>query len=333
MIVLGIDTAGSSSGVALMAGEEVIAVSRMRHVPHASRPLLRTIDRLLAATGYALIDLGGIAVNVGPGAFTGLRVGLATAQGLALASGKPLVGCTAFEALVALVSEWEGAICPVLEARKGEVYAALYDQRDCLVRQVMPGMVLTPERLCALITEPTLFLGTALEAHRAVFAARLGAYAVCVNCGMDDVGGAVGVARVGQRRFAGGGGEEPSPLVPLYIRPADARLPRQITQERSGLQDAASAPSSGEAYVISPGKGCAMLEGMDEALIERVKQENSEFCRLLEEHEQYEVELALYNDVRFLTSDQEVERKRLQKLKLQGKDRMIAILHQYQAGG
>jgi uncharacterized protein YdcH (DUF465 family) len=73
-----------------------------------------------------------------------------------------------------------------------------------------------------------------------------------------------------------------------------------------------------------------MLEEIGEALLERVKQENAEFCRLLEEHQQYEVQLASYNDLRFLTSEQELERKRLQKLKLQGKDRMFAILRQYQ---
>jgi uncharacterized protein YdcH (DUF465 family) len=72
-----------------------------------------------------------------------------------------------------------------------------------------------------------------------------------------------------------------------------------------------------------------MLEGIDEALIERAKQENAEFCDLLEAHQKYEAQLASYNTLRFLTSDQEVERKRLQKLKLQGKDRMIAILSQY----
>jgi len=73
-----------------------------------------------------------------------------------------------------------------------------------------------------------------------------------------------------------------------------------------------------------------MLEGFDEALIERAKYENAEFCRLLEEHQKYEAQLASYNALRFLTSDQEMERKSLQKLKLQGKDRMIAILRQYQ---
>ena len=72
-----------------------------------------------------------------------------------------------------------------------------------------------------------------------------------------------------------------------------------------------------------------MLDGIDEALIERVKQENAEFRRLLAEHEAYEAQLATYNSLRYLTTEQELERKRLQKLKLRGKDRMLAILRQY----
>jgi len=73
-----------------------------------------------------------------------------------------------------------------------------------------------------------------------------------------------------------------------------------------------------------------MLEGIDMALIEQVKRDNVEFCRLVEAHQEYEDQLAAYNDLRYMTSEQEVERKRLQKLKLQGKDRMLAILQHYQ---
>ena len=73
-----------------------------------------------------------------------------------------------------------------------------------------------------------------------------------------------------------------------------------------------------------------MLDGIDASIIEQVKRNNAEFRRLLEKHQQYENQLAAYNDLRFMTSEQEVERKRLQKLKLQGKDRMLAILQQYQ---
>ncbi len=72
-----------------------------------------------------------------------------------------------------------------------------------------------------------------------------------------------------------------------------------------------------------------MLDGIDEALIARAQRENEEFRRLLEAHRQYEAELASYEALRFLTSAQEIERKRLQKLKLQGKDRMMEILREY----
>ncbi len=74
-----------------------------------------------------------------------------------------------------------------------------------------------------------------------------------------------------------------------------------------------------------------MLDGTDLALIERVKQENAEFRRLLEDHQDYEVQLVSYDEMRYRTSEQELARKRLQKLKLLGKDRMLAILSQYGA--
>jgi len=74
-----------------------------------------------------------------------------------------------------------------------------------------------------------------------------------------------------------------------------------------------------------------MLDGIDTAVIEQVQRDNAEFRSLLEAHQHYEAQLATYNDLRFMTSEQEVERKRLQKLKLQGKDRMLTILRQYQA--
>jgi len=74
-----------------------------------------------------------------------------------------------------------------------------------------------------------------------------------------------------------------------------------------------------------------MLEEVDATLVEQVKRDNTEFRQLLEEHETYEGQLLSFNDLPYLTGDQEVERKRLQKLKLLGKDRMMAILDQYAA--
>ncbi len=73
-----------------------------------------------------------------------------------------------------------------------------------------------------------------------------------------------------------------------------------------------------------------MLEGISEATIARLRQEDIEFRRLLDEHQQYESQLEAYTNLPYLSSEQELDRKRLQKLKLQGKDRMLVILQQYQ---
>lgn len=215
--------------MALVAKGEGLASVAIRQGVSAARPLLRSIDQLLEWTAATVADLTGIVVNVGPGTFTGLRVGLATAQGLAMASGKPLIGCSAFDALVALVPEWHGAICPVLEARKGEVYAALYHQVNRQPHQIMPGMVVSPERVCTLITERTLFLGSGVKAYGTLFAAALGERAVCLHGGTGDSSIVVSMARVGEARLEQVGSGELLPPVPLYIRPADARLPRQAT--------------------------------------------------------------------------------------------------------
>ena len=231
MLILGIDTAGPGGGVALIEERQVLGSLFLQQPAAFSRLLLPCIDRLLAWTGYALTDVTGLVVNVGPGVFTGLRIGLATAQGLAMACGKPLVGCSTFEALLALVPCWEGAICPVIEARRGEVYAALYYQQGGQVQEQIPGMVVAPEALCALLEDRTLFLGSGVKLYGTTFLALLGDQAVCMDTGVEEVGLAVSLARVAQSRLlAAPAGAAPIPK-PLYIRPADARLPRHATQE------------------------------------------------------------------------------------------------------
>ncbi|ETX02016.1 MAG: hypothetical protein ETSY1_05125 [Candidatus Entotheonella factor] len=238
-LILGIDTTGPADSVALARGEHIVASLSLRQSPMSSRPLLRLIDVLCAQARCALADVTALAVNVGPGAFTGLRVGLATAQGLAVAYGKPLLGCTAFELLISLVPSWQGALCPVVQARKGEVYAALYHRDGELgtLEEKQPGMVVTPEALCALIHEPTLFLGSGVIAYRSALTAALSSDAVCLDLVEARTGLAASVARwgaargqLGQERLK----EDPLRVQPFYIRPADARLPR-IAANAAGM--------------------------------------------------------------------------------------------------
>jgi tRNA threonylcarbamoyladenosine biosynthesis protein TsaB len=223
--MLGIDTAGRSGSVALVDETQVLASFYLRQAPPFSSHLMRLVDAVCAQVGGHMRDLGGFAVSLGPGGFTSLRVGLATAQGLAIATGKPLVGCSTFEVLVAMAAGWHGSVCPVLEARRGEVYAAFYDRQDTVVREVMPGMVTTPDALCTLVTERTLFLGSGVRLYRTLLTATLGTHAVCLE---NIVEGelAASVARLGQARLPYASTAARQTLTPLYIRAADARLPR-----------------------------------------------------------------------------------------------------------
>jgi len=225
VIILGLDTAGQSGSVALVDETQILASFYLRQAPTLSSHLLRIIDLVCGQMGCRLDDLEGLAVSLGPGGFTSLRVGLATAQGLAMATGKPLVGCSAFEALVAWAEGWNGTICPVLEARRGEVYAAFYHRQGAAMHETIPGMVTTPDTLCTMVTERTLFVGSGVRTYGALWVATLGTQAVCLESAPEG-GLAASVARVGHGRLCAATPIAWPALKPLYIRAADARLPR-----------------------------------------------------------------------------------------------------------
>ncbi len=225
VMILGIDTAGQSGSIALVDGPQILASFSLQHTPTISAHLLPLIETICAQTGCDIQSLEGLAVSLGPGGFTSLRVGLATAQGLAMALRKPLIGCSVFEAFVASAAGWDGLVCPVLEARRGEVYAAWYRREGTAIQEMRPGSVTTPAELCTLVTERTLFLGSGVRVYGALFQATLGAHAVCLES-LAEGTLAVYVACVGETRLRALGPGTPQALTPLYIRAADARLPR-----------------------------------------------------------------------------------------------------------
>ena len=224
-MILGIDTASPTCSAALVQGSEIVACSHLAEQATASTHLVRLIDDLRARVGLRVDDVAALAVNLGPGAFTGLRVGLATAQGLATAYQKPLVGCSTFEALVDAAGEWDGPICPFIEARRGEVYTAFYRRHEGQIYETMPGMAATPDALCSLVQERTLFLGSGLAAYGGFLASKLGELAVCQDLGRDFAL-AANVAGLGRERLAACAPDNGYRLAPIYIRAADARLPR-----------------------------------------------------------------------------------------------------------
>jgi len=186
----------------------------------ASLPLL--VERVLGEAGLVLEDVEGIAVSIGPGSFTGLRVGLALAKGLAFAGGLPLVGVPTLEALAWVADAEPGtSLCAALDARKREVYAALFTATAEGPRRLTPDLALAPAALAARLPRPCTLVGDAGEVYGDV----LGAHARVLPFATHHPRGGV-IARLGTAPLAAGEGANPGTLEPVYVRPPDAELPR-----------------------------------------------------------------------------------------------------------
>lgn len=130
-MILGIETSTSICSVGLADGEQIIAELRFNIKNIHAEILAESIQQLLKLSGVSLQQMTAFAVSIGPGSFTGLRIGLATAKGLAFASGKPLVAVSTLQAQAATgiqcsVNSKQYPVIPVIKAREGEVYTARF---------------------------------------------------------------------------------------------------------------------------------------------------------------------------------------------------------------
>ncbi len=162
MKILAIETATMAGGAALMEKGRLIAECRFDIQLRHSERLLCTIDHLLEVGQTALTDLAAIAVSCGPGSYTGLRVGLATAKGLAMGSQKPLVMVPTLEAMAAAFPYCRALIASFLYARRKEVYWALFDPREGSPLRLRPDTTSSlEEALCQIgsFKQEVLFVG------------------------------------------------------------------------------------------------------------------------------------------------------------------------------
>jgi tRNA threonylcarbamoyladenosine biosynthesis protein TsaB len=195
---------------------------------HAAR-LPADLMTLLAHSDATLADVDAFAVAVGPGSFTGLRIGIATMQGLAFATGRPLIGVSALDALAhmagRLTPDAAGArVATWVDAWRGEVYAALYERppEGGGHRPIEPPVVAGPDTLLRdLGGRPTLFIGDAAATFRARIRERMGADATFAEPAAPLLAGVIA-------ELATAHGERPAPdtIRPLYVRRPDAELAR-----------------------------------------------------------------------------------------------------------
>lgn len=222
MRILGLDTATRRASVALLVDGEILAERTQDDGRHAVS-LLPLIQTVLDDAGCWLADLDAIAVASGPGSFTGLRVGLSVAKGLAWGSGAQLVGVPTLEALARTVAHHHGIICPLLDARKGELYAASFEATASGWRRLSDDALTTAAAFVATAPTPCVVLGDAVVAYGAMLREHLGPRASILPWETYGPRGSV-IAALGAERLRAGISDPLSALEPFYIRRSEAEL-------------------------------------------------------------------------------------------------------------
>jgi tRNA threonylcarbamoyladenosine biosynthesis protein TsaB len=226
-LILSLETATGCGSAALTLGNakrgHILAeFSSQSKVTH-SRRLLGTVKWMMEGSGVDWPDLDAVAVSIGPGSFTGLRIGLAAAKGIAMAANLPLVGVETLDAL-ALGVFGDGTakkICCILDARKQEVYTAWYSRQEGRVQKKHGPLAMRPEDLIAGISEPTLVVGPGLESYEHLFVD-------APLCTVVPSG--LAIPRAGQIGFLAAEqlnrGEQlnPESAAPLYVRASEAEI-------------------------------------------------------------------------------------------------------------
>lgn len=176
MKILGLDSSGIVASVAIVEDDVLLAEYTVNYKKTHSQTLLPMLDEVARMTELDLETVDAIAVAAGPGSFTGLRIGSATAKGLGLALDKPLAAVPTAEALAYNLYDTEGLICPIMDARRNQVYTGIYRYKEhklCTVEDQMAVAVTELlERLNAL-GEPVTFLGDGVPVFQETIAEML----------------------------------------------------------------------------------------------------------------------------------------------------------------
>lgn len=223
-VLLALETATMCGSVGLVSGERCIGEVSLHSSLTHSRRLLNSIDMLMQDTGADWGCIDGIAVSMGPGSFTGLRIGLSTAKGLAMAADKEMVGVGTLDAMAVQFGVAAGLVCPVLDARKKEVYTALFRcGGNGALERISDDMAISPDDLCTMIKEPVIMVGDGLAVYRELFRQGLGSLLIEAPAHLYyPRGAAVGV--VGLEKWRRRDLLDRAAAVPSYVRASEAEI-------------------------------------------------------------------------------------------------------------
>jgi tRNA threonylcarbamoyladenosine biosynthesis protein TsaB len=224
MKILAVDTSATTGSIALLDGPRVMAEWTLQSALTHNRRLLKHVHRLLEQAGWSLAGVDGFAVTVGPGSFTGVRIGMTTVKTLAWACHKPFLGVSSLDALAAPFGFSSLRVCPMIDARKHEVYFAFY-QPDGNGRLKLLGDygVAVPEQVVERIQGRTICCGSGWLLYEERFREKLGGRLVEAPAPNHVVRASV-VGELAREKFRKGLAEDPMSSTPCYIRPSEAEM-------------------------------------------------------------------------------------------------------------
>lgn len=231
MPILGLDTATLVSSVALAGGDTLLAELTLQTKKTHSERLMPHIEEILRLAETGKEEIEAIAVSIGPGSFTGLRIGLGTAKALAYALRVPLVGVPTLGAMAFGCPVPGAVLAPTLDAQKGNLYAALYAWRGGDLKELMPPQALSLQEAIgrfAAVQHPVLVMGEAVSLYRE----ELTAAAVELAAPHVAMPRAGSVAVLGGRLLKQGVEHDVMSLEPLYIRRSEAE---ELWEKRQGI--------------------------------------------------------------------------------------------------
>jgi tRNA threonylcarbamoyladenosine biosynthesis protein TsaB len=223
MKILSVDTSTPTCTVGVVNGDRLLAESVDSSGQTHARHLMGMIDNTITVSGIPIQEIDGFAVITGPGTFTGLRIGISTIKGLAFALFRPVVGITSLAALAAQADLPTKFVCPVMDARRSEVYYGLYVSEQGELTQVGRHRVAPPSELVKSVRESCQFIGNGARLYQETFEAALGPLSQFSKTCWDTIH-AETIARLALKQFQRNEAQNLQALSPYYIRRSDAEI-------------------------------------------------------------------------------------------------------------
>ena len=223
MKILAVDTAEQGCSIALVNDGIPMCERYCAGLKNHAVTFLPLVEKMFAEdAAQSLDDLDGFVVSRGPGSFTGLRIGLGMVKGLSLATGKPVAGISSLDGIAWRMGYATLPVCAMMDARRGEVYCAMYQFKNGVLISKGEEMVLPPEGAVDMAGDTALFVGSGALAHARYISRELGPGALFAP-GFQNHVSAMALAHV---FFHDPHGylKDPAALVPVYLRRSDAEI-------------------------------------------------------------------------------------------------------------